>query len=49
MELASIHNLHFYLDLVREARKMILEGNFKKWKIEKIMQISFNINNNLEE
>jgi queuine tRNA-ribosyltransferase len=49
MELASIHNLHFYLDLVREARKMILEGNFKKWKIEKIRQISFNINNNLEE
>jgi queuine tRNA-ribosyltransferase len=49
MELASIHNLHFYLDLVREARKMILEGNFKKWKIEKIKQISFNINNNLEE
>jgi queuine tRNA-ribosyltransferase len=49
LELASIHNLHFYLDLVRDARKMILEGNFKKWKIEKIKQISFNINNNLEE
>jgi queuine tRNA-ribosyltransferase len=49
LELASIHNLHFYLDLVREARKMILEGNFKKWKVGKIKQISFNINNNLEE
>ena len=49
LELASIHNLHFYLDLVREARKMILEGNFRKWKVEKIKQISFNINNHLEE
>ena len=49
LELASIHNLHFYLDLVKEARKMILEGNFKNWKVEKIRQVSFNINNNLEE
>jgi len=49
LELASIHNLHFYLDLVNEARNMILEGNFKKWKIEKIKQISLNINNHLEE
>jgi queuine tRNA-ribosyltransferase len=49
LELASIHNLHFYLDLVREARKMILEGNFNKWKVEKIKQISFNINNHSEE
>jgi len=49
LELASIHNLHFYLDLVREAREMILEGNFKKWKVEKIKQISFNIKNHSEE
>ncbi|MDR3667624.1 MAG: tRNA guanosine(34) transglycosylase Tgt [Ignavibacteriaceae bacterium] len=49
LELASIHNLHFYLDLVGEARKMIREGNFKKWKVEKINQISNNINNHSEE
>lgn len=49
LELASIHNLHFYLDLVGEARKMILEGKFKKWKEEKINQISFNKNIHLEE
>ena len=49
LELASIHNLHFYLDLVREARQVILEGNFKKWKVEKIKQISNNKNNHSEE
>jgi queuine tRNA-ribosyltransferase len=49
LELASIHNLHFYLDLVKEARKMILEGNFKEWKSEKIKQISLNVKNNPEE
>jgi queuine tRNA-ribosyltransferase len=49
LELASIHNLHFYLDLVSEARKMIRKGNFKNWKTQKINQISFNINNNHSE
>ena len=27
LELGSIHNLHFYLDLVKEARKQIIGGN----------------------
>ncbi|MDR3609081.1 MAG: tRNA guanosine(34) transglycosylase Tgt [Ignavibacteriaceae bacterium] len=49
LELASIHNLHFYLDLVKEARRMILEGKFQKWKTDKIKQISLNLNNQLEE
>lgn len=49
LELASIHNLHFYLDLVKEARKMIIEGNFSEWKNEKIKQISLNPKNNPEE
>jgi queuine tRNA-ribosyltransferase len=31
-QIASIHNLSFYLRLVREARKMILEGSFSAWK-----------------
>jgi queuine tRNA-ribosyltransferase len=31
-QLASLHNLHFYLWLVKEARKHILEGDFARWK-----------------
>lgn len=30
--IASIHNLNFYLWLVKEARKKILEENFSSWK-----------------
>ncbi len=32
MEIASIHNLSFYLWLVKEARKHILDGTFSSWK-----------------
>lgn len=32
MEIASIHNLAFYLYLVGEARKHILDGTFTTWK-----------------
>ena len=32
LTIASVHNLAFYLWLVKEARKHILEGNFQKWK-----------------
>jgi queuine tRNA-ribosyltransferase len=31
-QISSIHNLAFYLRLVEEARKHILEGDFKQWK-----------------
>lgn len=31
-QIASIHNLGFYLWLVREARKHIIAGDFKSWK-----------------
>lgn len=40
LELATIHNLHFYLDLVRMARTKILEGTFASWKNEVIPIIS---------
>ncbi len=30
--IASIHNLNFYLWLVGEARKQIIEGSFSEWK-----------------
>jgi len=32
MQIASIHNLRFYLWLVTEARKHIIEGDFAQWK-----------------
>ncbi len=32
MQIASIHNLAFYLWLVREARKHIIAGDFATWK-----------------
>lgn len=49
LELASIHNLHFYLNLVRQARYQIKEGRFLDWKENIINKISININNNPEE
>lgn len=41
MQIASIHNLAFYLWLVKEARKQILQDNYKAWKnemVEKLMR-----------
>lgn len=32
LQIASIHNLAFYLWLVKEARKHIIAGDFKSWK-----------------
>ncbi len=32
--LASLHNLHYYLSLVREAREAIIEGEFARFKKE---------------
>ena len=40
MQIASIHNLAFYLWLVREARKHILEGTFHTWKTEMVEKTS---------
>ena len=31
-QIATIHNLAFYLWLVKEARKQIIAGNFTEWK-----------------
>ncbi len=39
LQLASIHNLSFYLWLVGEARKQILAGTFEGWKREIIPQL----------
>ena len=39
-QIASIHNLAFYLKLVEEARNKIAEGNFKQWKSSMIKKVS---------
>lgn len=38
-QIASIHNLGFYLWLVREARKHILAGDFTPWKNRMVKQM----------
>ena len=40
MQIASIHNLAFYLWLVREARKHIIAGDFKTWKEEMVVNVT---------
>lgn len=39
-QIASIHNLGFYLWLVKEARKHILDGTFASWKNEMVVKVS---------
>ncbi len=39
-QIATIHNLGFYLWLVREARKHILAGDFRVWKEQIVKQMS---------
>ncbi len=40
MQIASIHNLAFYLNLVKEARKHIMEGDFHTWKKETLERVT---------
>lgn len=37
--IASVHNLAFYLSLVKEARTRILDGTFSAWKSELVPQL----------
>ena len=39
LEILSIHNLAFYLELVKTAREHILQGDFKSWKDLTIKQL----------
>ncbi|MCB9197118.1 MAG: tRNA guanosine(34) transglycosylase Tgt [Flavobacteriales bacterium] len=39
-QIASIHNLAFYLWLVKEARKHILEGDFLTWKNQMVPKLT---------
>ena len=40
LQIASIHNLAFYLWLVKEARKHILADDFSTWKASMVKQLS---------
>ncbi|MDD2284141.1 MAG: tRNA guanosine(34) transglycosylase Tgt, partial [Paludibacter sp.] len=40
MQIASIHNLAFYLWLMGEARKQIMQGTFASWKSEMVLRLS---------
>ncbi len=39
-QIASIHNLGFYMWLVRESRKHILAGDFRKWKDDMVKRMN---------
>jgi queuine tRNA-ribosyltransferase len=38
--ICSVHNLAFYLDLVRTARQHILAGDFREWKDAVVPQLT---------
>ncbi|MCR4921651.1 MAG: tRNA guanosine(34) transglycosylase Tgt [Bacteroidaceae bacterium] len=40
LEIASIHNLAFYLWLVGEARQHIIAGDFSTWKRQMVVQVT---------
>ena len=40
MQIASIHNLAFYLWLVKEARRHIVDGDFKTWKTDMVERVT---------
>ncbi|CCG52860.1 Queuine tRNA-ribosyltransferase [Flavobacterium indicum GPTSA100-9 = DSM 17447] len=39
-QIATIHNLGFYMWLVREARRQILAGTFREWKEKMVVQMA---------
>jgi queuine tRNA-ribosyltransferase len=40
MQIATLHNLNFYLRLVKAAREKIIEGTFAQWKNEVVPRLS---------
>jgi len=38
-QISSVHNLTFYLWLVKQAREQILQGTFREWKDEMVKQV----------
>jgi queuine tRNA-ribosyltransferase len=40
LQIASVHNLNFYLRMVEKAREKIIEGTFAAWKDETVKRLS---------
>ncbi|MFH1287284.1 MAG: tRNA guanosine(34) transglycosylase Tgt [bacterium] len=40
LSLVSLHNVHFYLEFMKEARSAILEDNFENWKFNFLRQLT---------
>ena len=40
MQIATIHNLAFYLSLVKEARARIIDGSFSDWKSKMVVKLA---------
>lgn len=40
LQIASIHNLGFYLWLMKEARKHIIEGDYNRWKTMMVKKVT---------
>jgi queuine tRNA-ribosyltransferase len=39
LQIATAHNLNFYLRLVKKAREKILDGTFRDWKEKMVPQL----------
>jgi queuine tRNA-ribosyltransferase len=39
LRLITLHNIHYYMNLVREARAAIFDGSFTPWKKEILQKI----------
>jgi queuine tRNA-ribosyltransferase len=39
IQIATVHNLSFYLALMKEARRRILDGTFRTWKDEQVKKL----------
>jgi len=39
MQIGTLHNLNFYLRLVRVAREKSIEGTFASWKNEMVVKL----------
>ncbi len=39
-QIASIHNLSFYLSLMKQAREKIIDGSFASWKAQMVIKLS---------
>lgn len=39
-QISSMHNLAFYLRLVKEARRQIINGTFSSWKADMVLRLS---------